>query len=161
MALSMQDISDRMEINDVLVDYCSALDRHKFAELDRLFTADASIDSSDVGGVRGEFTEYKAYLKKLFGHLPRSQHMLGNIRIWLDGDSARARSICHTSMRFVDDDGNTQFILYGLWYADKLQRTEQGWRICERKLEHGYEFNVPEQYDVSRLPGGTPMPAEV
>ena len=50
--MDIQEISDRLEINNLLIDYCSAVDAKNFAEFDRIFTADALIDYTALGGIR-------------------------------------------------------------------------------------------------------------
>jgi SnoaL-like domain len=42
--LSLEEISDRLEIQQLLVDYSSAIDQRRFDDLDRVFTPDAYID---------------------------------------------------------------------------------------------------------------------
>lgn len=42
--LSLEEISDRLEIQQLLVDYSAAIDRRRFDDLDRVFTPDAYID---------------------------------------------------------------------------------------------------------------------
>ena len=42
--LSLQEISDRLEIQQLLVDYSTAIDLGRFDDLDRVFTPDAYID---------------------------------------------------------------------------------------------------------------------
>ena len=39
--LSLEEISDRLEIEQLLVDYASAIDQRSFDDLDRIFTPDA------------------------------------------------------------------------------------------------------------------------
>lgn len=51
--LSVQEISDRLELQQLLTDYATAVDRRRFDELHDLFTADAHIDYSPVGGAVG------------------------------------------------------------------------------------------------------------
>ena len=41
MAMSHQEISDRMEINNLLIDYCSAVDAREIDAFDTIFTPDA------------------------------------------------------------------------------------------------------------------------
>ena len=41
---SLQEISDRLEIQQLLVDYSPAIDQRRFEHLDRVFTEDAYID---------------------------------------------------------------------------------------------------------------------
>jgi SnoaL-like protein len=42
--LSLDEISDRLEIQQLLVDYSTAIDQRRFDDLDRVFTPDAYID---------------------------------------------------------------------------------------------------------------------
>ena len=43
--LSLDEISDRLEIQQLLVAYSTAIDTRRFDDLDRVFTPDAYIDS--------------------------------------------------------------------------------------------------------------------
>jgi len=52
--LSLAEISDRLEIQQLLVDYASAIDQRRFDDLDRVFTPDAYIDYRVSGGVDGD-----------------------------------------------------------------------------------------------------------
>ena len=146
MALSAQEISDRFEIQDLLIDYCSALDNGDFAALHRIFMPDARIDYSSFDGPQGKPAQLVPYLKQALSAFTSYQHMLGNIRIWLDGERAKARTICHHPMVIPQPDGGSQTIFCGLWYADKLVRTETGWRLAERVLEEAYMHNMPEDF---------------
>jgi len=47
-------------------------------------------------------------------------------------------------MVYRKDDGENQIFFIGLWYRDKLVRTEKGWRIKERREEMAYAYNTPE-----------------
>jgi SnoaL-like domain len=42
--LSLEEISDRLEIQQLLVDYSTAIDQRRLDDLDKLFTPDAYID---------------------------------------------------------------------------------------------------------------------
>jgi hypothetical protein len=42
--LSLAEISDRLEIQQLLVDYSTAIDKRRFDDLDKVFTPDAYID---------------------------------------------------------------------------------------------------------------------
>ena len=146
MTMNIQEISDRLEINNLLIDYCTAIDAHDWAALDRVFTVDAHIDYTALGGIKGNLVEIKAYLAKVLPFFPATQHLIANSRVWLDGDTARARTMCHNPMEMPLKAGGTQVAFYGLWYVDKLARTSAGWRIRERVEERGYAFNVPAEF---------------
>ena len=63
MTLSIQEISDRLEIQDLLVAYSHAIDSHDWDALDDVFTPDAVIDYTEMGAPRGNLTETKAFLE--------------------------------------------------------------------------------------------------
>jgi hypothetical protein len=146
MTMGIQEISDRLEINNLLIDYCSAVDSRDFAAFDRIFTPDAVIDYTALGGIRGTVAEIKEYLGRVMPHFPSFQHMIANSRVWIDGETARGRTMCHNPMEIPLPEGGTQIAYYGLWYVDRLVRTAEGWRICERVEERGYDFNVPARF---------------
>lgn len=143
MAMDLQEIADRMEINNLLIDYCTAVDSQDFDAFDRLFTADAHIDYTAMGGIAGDLATVKAWLKKTMKQFPMTQHLIGNSRVWVEGDTARARTMCHNPMQMPDGRGGHQLAFLGLWYVDRLQRTSEGWRIAERREEAGYMGNMP------------------
>lgn len=146
MTMTLQEISDRMEINNLLIDYCTAVDARDFDAFDAIFTSDAFIDYTALGGPSGTRAEIKAYLNRVMPHFPASQHMIANSRVWIEGDTARARTMCHNPMVVPLPDDSTQVAFYGLWYADRLVRTSEGWRIRERVEERSYDFNVPAKF---------------
>ena len=49
MTLSLQEMSDRFEIQDLMVGYCYAVDDRDFDALDQYFTDDAVIGSLERG----------------------------------------------------------------------------------------------------------------
>jgi len=141
--LSLQEISDRLEIQQLLVDYASAIDSKNFDALDTVFTVDAHIDYSAMGGIVGPFPEVKEWLKVALGMFPHYQHMLGNSSLNIDGDRATGRTMCFNPMQIDMPDGNSQVMFLGLWYLDKFMRTPQGWRISSRAEEKCYVHNAP------------------
>ena len=64
MPMSVQDILHRLEINNVLIDYCSAVGARDFEAFDSLFTADAHADYTALGGIKGKQQQIKAYRVK-------------------------------------------------------------------------------------------------
>src|SRR4051812_22068422 len=68
--LSIEEISDRLEIQDLLVAYSTAIDGRRFDDLDRVFTADAYIDYRAMGGVDGHYPEVKAWLAQVLPNFP-------------------------------------------------------------------------------------------
>lgn len=143
MTLSLQEISDRLEINELLVRYTYAIDMRRWDELDEIFTPDAVIDYTEMGGTRGGLAETKAFLHKALRHYTRFQHLVASTALELDGDVARGRTICHNPMISTTAEGKEHVMFCGLWYRDTFVRTSDGWRISERYEEKGYFHNAP------------------
>lgn len=129
--LSLQEISDRLEIQQLLVDYSTALDQRLFDDLDAVFTPDAYIDYRAMGGIDGRFPEVKAWLAQVLPTFPAYSHMLGNLSIAFSGpDTAASRVICFNPM--VLDAPGKQVLFCGFWYDDEYVRTAEGWRMTRR-----------------------------
>lgn len=151
--LSLQEISDRMEISDLLSRYSHAIDFQDWDALDEVFTPDAIIDYSETGGAKGSYAEIKAWLPGALGRFPRYQHMVATTKLDLDGDTARSRSILFNPMVYQGEGKPEQVFFIGLWYRDRLVRTDKGWRIAERYEEMGYSYNTPDMPPVASLDG--------
>lgn len=141
MAMTLQEISDRFEIMDLLTDYCSAIDSNNIDNLDNLFTHDARIDYSKAGGPNTDLQTIKKFLKENLGDLPR-QHILSNIKVKINGDSAEVRSLCHNPLELPKRGDVLEVMFWGLWYDDKLIRTSNGWRIQEKVTQPCYNWKI-------------------
>ena len=143
MTLSLQEISDRLEIQDLVYEYAAIIDQKRFDDLREVFTEDAHIDYSDVGGPVGGRDEIIAFLHNVMGMFPHHQHLNANPQIQVDGDSATGRVMCFNPQEITKPDGSTHIFMVGLWYVDEYRRTERGWRISKRAEEKSYLFNPP------------------
>jgi hypothetical protein len=141
--LSQQEISDRMEIQQILVDYASAIDQKNYEALDRVFTPDAYIDYRPMGGIDGRFPQIKAWLKETLQWFPRYYHLVSNLSLEIKGDTASSRIVCFNPMQMKLPDGKSQVMFFGLWYKDQWLRTAEGWRMCERIEEKCFDYNMP------------------
>ena len=128
--LSLEEISDRLEIQQLLVDYSTAIDNKSFDDLDDVFTSDAYIDYRVTGGIDGHYPQVKAWLAEVLPNFPAYSHMLGNFDIKISGDTAVSRAICFNPMVF--DVEKKQILFVGIWYEDELIRTADGWRMSKR-----------------------------
>ena len=143
--LSHQNMSDRLEIQDLLTAYCDAIDSRNWNALDDIFTPDAIIDYTEAGGAKGTLEEIKLYLDKALKPFSGMQHMLGLPMIKITGDEASARTILFNPM-IIEKEGNPNVFFVGLWYRDKLIRTSKGWRIQSRHEELSYFHNLPKDF---------------
>lgn len=141
--LSLQEISDRLEIQDLFARYSFAIDERDYDALDAVFTPDAVIDYSETGGAKGTVTEIKRWLPVAMKKFPMFQHMVATTKLKLDGDRASSRTILFNPMVYADTDGAPQTFFIGLWYRDELVRTPAGWRISSRYEEMSYAYDAP------------------
>jgi hypothetical protein len=141
--LTLQEISDRLEIQDLLTSYSHAIDTRDWDALDDIFTADAVIDYTEMGGSRGDVAATKDFLRKVMPTFAGFQHLVATSKLTIDGDSAEGRTICHNPMVIDKGDGGTHVFFCGLWYRDRFARTPAGWRITSRHEEKCFFHNVP------------------
>ena len=145
--LSQQQLSDRFEIQDLVFHYADLIDTKRFDQLrSDVFTADAHIDYSAMGGSVGDLEETISFLKaavtdELF---PHSQHLNANVQVVLAGNEATGRVMCLNPMEMAMPDGGTQTYFLGLWYVDEYRRTDAGWRISRREEVKSWVFNTPD-----------------
>ncbi|WP_156839505.1 nuclear transport factor 2 family protein [Novosphingobium aquimarinum] len=152
--LSLQEISDRLEIQDLFARYSFAIDDRDFDVLDTVFTPDAVIDYSETGGAKGTVGEIKAWLPVAMKRFPMFQHMVATTQLKLDGDKATSRTILFNPMTYRKPDGEDQVFFIGLWYRDELVRTPDGWRISSRYEEMAYTYNTPDMEPIPEVSAG-------
>lgn len=152
MSPTPQEISDRREIDDLLVRYTHAIDSSAWDMLDDVFTPDAHIDYTAAGGAKGSYPEIKQWLAKALGMFSYTMHLIGNTRVSFDadGNGASSRTYCINPMGFTNKDGSKNSFTCYVHYVDKLVRTDAGWRIAERVEQ--------EYYQDGPLPGELAIP---
>jgi hypothetical protein len=143
--LELQEISDRLELMDLMVRYSHAVDNRSWTDFDDIFTADAVIDYTAFGGPRGTVAETKTYLEETMAGFPAFQHLLANPELRIDGDRATGRTMCFNPMGVARPDGERgepRVFFCGLWYLDSFVRTADGWRIAARAEEKSWTHNM-------------------
>lgn len=131
--LSLAEISDRLEIQQLLTDYATAIDQRRLDDLDQIFTPDAHIDYRAMGGIEGPYPQVKAWLSDVLPNFPAYCHLNGNFDIRLAGDTATSRTMCLNPMKLPGGDtSGGQLLFCALWYDDAFVRTPEGWRLTRR-----------------------------
>ncbi|MCP4222600.1 MAG: nuclear transport factor 2 family protein [Actinomycetia bacterium] len=134
MAYSLEQLSDRQDIIDVLFAYCRAIDDNRPDDVITMFTDDCEYD---YGGDHGLFSTkdhaymfFRAGTDKIY---KRSAHYVSNIEVSFSGPD-RADSIAYVNAwhEFNDDISNAWF--FGR-YVDHFVRTGDGWRIAGRRVD--------------------------
>jgi hypothetical protein len=147
--LSSQEISDRFEINDLLIRYTRAIDTKDWALLDTCFMPDAHVDYTSSGGVAGKYPEVRAWLAKALAPFGAMMHFVGNTTLQLNGDTAKARTYVINPMGLPGSNGDMNVFTVCAHYVDELVRTSDGWRITERIEETVLMYGaLPQQLQV-------------
>ena len=133
------EISDRLELEKLVTDYATAVDTKNFKEFNNLFTNDAYIDYTAVGGIAGTLQEIISYLTKALDFFPNYQHFISNISLNINGAEATGKVMCFNPMQTKDQ--NVFFL--GMWYRDTYHKIDDQWFISSRIEESSWSHNVP------------------
>ncbi len=147
-------LTDRLEIDDLLTRYATALDNRRWSDLATVFTPDATLDYRSAGGIRGSFPEVSAWLASVLPFFTWTQHLVLNRAVDLvaGADTATSRAAFSNPNGAVVDGRPWLFVVGGA-YHDRLLRTPAGWRISHR-VEETLWWDNP-------MPGLPPSPPPV
>jgi hypothetical protein len=129
-------LTDRREIDDLLVRYATVIDTRRWDELETVFAPDAVLDYRSAGGIRGPLAEVGAWLATVVPFFTWSQHLVVNraVRLTAGADDATSRSSFYNP-NGAEVDGKPWLFVVGGAYHDRLVRTPEGWRIAHRVEE--------------------------
>jgi hypothetical protein len=146
MTLTCAQISDRIEIEDVLTRYCYAVDDREWDVYRGLFTHDAVIDDRVTGGIQSGVEEHIQYLSRALSKVVLSQHAISTVRVDLSVSSANLRAHCSCPMVVDLGEAKTHVFFQGLWYRNSLVRTHEGWKISHLVEEGYWTYNMPPHF---------------
>jgi len=126
--MDLQELTDRQEIVDVITRYTRAIDTRSWDDLDAVFTDDAVLDYSAVGGPAESLAVARPWVAQGLAGFLRYQHVIGQVSIELDGDTATATAYFTNPMVAPNSDGTENLVEVGGYYHHDLVRTPAGWR---------------------------------
>ena len=130
--MDLQEISDRLELADVLTRYTRAIDTGAWDRLDTVFVPDAEIDYTATGGIAGSYAVVKPWLAENLPMFPQRLHVLGQVEVQLDGDDALVAAYFTNPMLLPQEGREPLLWEFGGIYHHEMVRTTEGWR--SRKL---------------------------
>ena len=134
----MTDPADTLAIMDVLARYARGIDR---CDLDTLNGVWAEAATADFGNGSGDARAWSAATVAALGGMLRTQHMLGQMLIEIDANSATAETYCHAYHEIETPDGRIEMVVGGR-YLDSFARTPLGWRITHRRYVMDWNRNT-------------------
>ncbi|MEM8695979.1 MAG: nuclear transport factor 2 family protein [Pseudomonadota bacterium] len=135
--MTAEELADCRAIEQVYIRYCELVDTKQFDGMDEVFTTDCRGDYTQALG-EGVITPDRASLiAAMHANLGEgsqcgpTHHNVGNFRIALDGDGARAK-VHYYAVHL--GRGEHEGAIYSMWgeYRDRLTRTDDGWRVADR-----------------------------
>lgn len=150
--LSLEEIADRMLIQDLVVEEAAAIDERDWDAWEAAYVADAKIDWSGNGGAKGDPKAVRAWASGVLSienfPYPQYQHYCTNFRIRLNGDRASCRHLQIIPISVPSPGGGRQIAFSGIWFDDELVRTNQGWKISARTESRAWQHNFPASFEV-------------
>jgi len=124
-------LEDRIEMDDLLTRYASAIDGLDWDLLDTVFTSDSHLDYRSAGGVEGSYPEVRRWLAEVLPIFDVTQHLVVNREFKCVADGVQARS-CFLNVNRLEIKGEPWLFTVGGRYHDQLVDTIDGWRIASR-----------------------------
>lgn len=139
--LTLQAISDRLELQDLVHAYANAVDSRDFSSLEEVFVPDAHIDASAFGGPIGNLEALLAWINAEMPSMGRTHHLMANHQFVMNGDQATGRIMSYNPME-AKEGSSRNVIVCGLFYLDEYTRVSGNWRIASRIMEKTYIFRA-------------------
>jgi 3-phenylpropionate/cinnamic acid dioxygenase small subunit len=135
MPIDLQEVSDRLEIADLLYRYAEALETRDWDLLATCFTAGAEVDYSASGGVKGDVAQATAFLAQTIPLFSATHFLIANPQLQLESDEAASGRTHFRTTMVLGERGHTQYLVAAGYYHDRFARTAEGWRISRRVEE--------------------------
>lgn len=139
--MDVQEISDRLEIQEQLNRYARGVDGEDWELWKTVFTEDAVLDYSSAGAIVGSRDDVAAWLAQAMAALPIKQHYITNVEFDFDGDRAKVRAMFYNPMHLP---GMDEMSACGGYYHHDFVRTPDGWKSEKLVEENGWFINRPE-----------------
>lgn len=137
----MSDIAmllDKQAISELIWRYAHAIDRHDDRLLASLFTADGTLS---YGLFNGSVTQLIESRTASPSPISMTHHMVGNILISIDGDSALAQSYLSVVHR-ANRGGALRDEHVRARYLDQFRRVEEQWLFARRSLVYDWSATM-------------------
>lgn len=140
MILNME---DRIEIQDLLANYCFYIDDHNWEGFCSLFHPDAVLDFVGIGGPKGSRKELVDFFKGYATHVSSWQHTISTNVLNIKGGCVKSRTTAQV-MTLTKSEGNDDNVaFFGFWYKDTIVKERSGWCIKERVVQPSWSHNLP------------------
>lgn len=127
---TLQTLTDERDVARGLARFARILDHKQWDALGEVFAPDLSFNYGDGREQQG-LDALRAQMRRFLDVCGGTQHLLGSIRIEVEGNRADSRSYVQARHQGVGDKAHLFFDSNGE-YVDRWERRPQGWRIVRR-----------------------------
>lgn len=145
----VQALLDREACRDLVHRLARGIDRCDAELVRSVFHPDAT---DDHGLFRGTAAAFVPWVMEVLAGMVRTQHVIGNILIELDGDEARGESYFVAHHVLPGEAGETFMVAAGR-YLDRFTRRNGTWKIAHRHAVYDWSSSAPSTdiWDRARL----------
>ena len=136
MSRTLVELSDRWDLQDLVTRYATCIDARDFDGLDRVFTPDARVSYEASGGPADDYPAVRTWLAEMLPIFASTQHLMGNLAVTLDGDTATGR--WYLQDRVIVPAFDTM-IIGSAFYSDTYARQDGRWVITSTGYKRTYE----------------------
>ncbi|MGB3807058.1 MAG: nuclear transport factor 2 family protein [Erythrobacter sp.] len=132
-------LADHLAIQQTLYRYARGIDRCDAQVLAEVWWPGCRVD---YGSGEEDAHEWSRNVVEALSGMLRTQHMLGNMLIEIDGSTAEAETYCHAYHEVAGADGAMEMDVGGR-YLDRLEKRGGEWRIAHRRYVLDWNANRP------------------
>jgi hypothetical protein len=140
MSDAIQQLTDRLDVSDVITRYAFALDQCDWAAMETVWDDEIDVDLPHVesGSEKVTRADMIGMIRATVGGFEATHHMIPNHLVTVDGDTATCKNYANAWHSVPTDRGITDYCLVRGFYDWGLRRTPGGWRISAMKVTfHG------------------------
>lgn len=132
-------IADKLECSELVTRLARGIDRCDADTVRACFHADAT---DDHGAFKGTAEEFVKWVMPVLKSMKRTQHVIGQCLIEVDGDKAAGESHFVAHHTIATPDGDILMIAAGR-YLDRLERRDGIWKISHRHAVYDWNSSGP------------------
>jgi hypothetical protein len=151
MGASLETLTDRAAISDVVLRYATAVDTRDWALYRSVFTDPLTVDFASWSGdpeLTMPVDEWVELVRKTLSGFDATQHLSSNHVISLTGDGARCVSYM-VARHYLVEKGERLMHSIGGHYTNRLIRTGDDWKIQHCMLTVTWEMGDRQLFEIA------------
>lgn len=142
----MEELADREAIRECLYRYARGVDR---LDADMVRSAYWPDCIDEHTGFTGNAEEFIAWAFPIMGSMDQTMHIIGNVLMAIDGNTADAESYFYGIHRINLPDGGKSDVIGAGRYVDTFEKRDDEWRIIRRHVITDWFRQYPDSADWS------------